>query len=197
MRTVHRPEHWAAWDDRYRATFFNSLYGGRLVAMLCTETEHGVNVCPVSQIVHVGAFPASVGILLRPASDRHQTRAHIEAGAPLSLHWLPSKEAQHAHQCSAAYPPTASEVDAVGWTFHPAPSSRLEEALISAHLTWKETHHLFNGTSLYVFHITEIQAQGQPEADGFWDFQGQLLHSQGLDRYGEFEARTQQPYARP
>jgi len=197
MKTVHRPEHWATWDDRYRATFFNSLYGGRLVAMFCTENEHGVNVCPVSQIVHVGATPASVGILLRPASNRHQTRANIEAGVPISLHWLPRSEVKNAHQCSAAYPQTTSEMDAVGWTFHPYPTSRLDEGLISAHLTWKETHNLFNGTSLYVFHITEIQAHVHPDEEGFWDFQGQLLHSQGLNHYGEFKTLTKQPYARP
>lgn len=197
MKTVYRPEEWAAWSDRYRAQFFNSLYGGRLVAMLCTETEQGANVCPVSQILHVGASPASVGILLRPESDRHQTRALLDAKRPTSLHWMPSEKLHEAHQCSAAYPAHASEAEAVGWTFHPYPMSSLEEALISVQLDWKETHPLFNGTALYVFHLTSIQTSIVPREDGFWDFQGGLLHSQGLDHYGRFESESALPYARP
>lgn len=197
MTQSYHPEDWSQWESRYRAQFFNSLYGGRLVAMLCTEREGLANLCPVSQILHVGASPASVGILLRPESDKHQTRSHLAQGFTASLHWMPSNQVNEAHQCSAAYPAGHSEADAVGWTFHPAPISRLEVALISAHLEVVETHELFNGTALYVFHITRIHAKLKPEEDGFWAFDGKLLHSQGLDHYGTFESTASLPYARP
>lgn len=197
MSTLYRPAEWSNWDDRYRAQFFNSLYGGRLLALLGTEKDGKVNLCPVSQIVHVGASPPSLGILLRPESDRHQTRQNLSTGCPISLHWMPSDELLNAHQCSAAYPPEQSEADVVGWTYLPLPECRLKEALLSARLTWRETHDLFNGTALYVFSLDALYAHIEPDPHGFWDFGGQVLHSQGLDHYGRFESTATLPYARP
>jgi flavin reductase (DIM6/NTAB) family NADH-FMN oxidoreductase RutF len=195
MTHQFQSEDWAQWNSRYRAQFFNSLYGGRLVALLCTEWEGTANFCPVSQILHVGASPASLGILLRPESDTHQTRKYINLGAAVSLHWMPAYEMDRVHQSSAAYPEGQSEADAVGWAFHPAPVSQL--ALVCATLTLKESHHLFNETALYVFEIKSIASTGAPDETGFWEFEGGLLHSQGLDHYGSYHTQASLPYARP
>ena len=107
---------WSHWPRHQRGHFFNSLYGARIVPLLVTEGKIW-NAAPMSQILHVGADPARVGILLRPESSGHQTRTNLAQTPWASLHAMPVECADQVHQASAAYDENTSELERLGWTY--------------------------------------------------------------------------------
>ena len=199
-RSSWQLEDWSQWDRHYRGRFFNSLYGGRSVGLLCTQGAVW-NAAPVSQILHVGAHPPQVGVLMRPDSENHQTRSNLTLQPWASLHFMPISDAERVHQASAAYGPEASELALLGWSHCPwtaYPVVALDDALLSLCLEVHEVLDLRNGTSLYVFDIREVTSNAQPDTLGHWPLSEKMLHSQGLEHYGHaVMPHGPLPYARP
>lgn len=191
---------WSNWDQMYRGQFFNSLYGARSVALLCSQGEVW-NAAPVSQIIHVGANPPRVGVLMRPNSAKHQSQSNLFREPWASLHFMPEDHAHRVHQASAAYTDHDSELAILGWDFHPwedYPAILLKDACLSLCLEVNEVLALQNGTALYVFDIHAIESQGTPDSLGHWPITENILHSQGLDYYGHaVMTHGPLPYARP
>ena len=191
---------WSQWPRHQRGHFFNSLYGARIVPLLVTEGPVW-NAAPMSQILHVGADPARVGILLRPETSGHQTRKNLAQKPWASLHAMPADHVDQVHQASAAYDEDTSELDHLGWAYEGWPGwpvAYLPEAGWSLALEVHEIHELSNGTALYVFDIHAVRAVHDPLPSGHWVDSASLLHSIGLDQYGQAHLLGgPRPYAKP
>ena len=69
---------WEQRDRRWRATFVNSLSGFKSAALLGTRSASGLeNVSIFSQIMHLGAAPALLGIVFRPDSVERHTLSNL------------------------------------------------------------------------------------------------------------------------
>lgn len=60
-------------DQRFRTHFINSLTGFKSLNLVGTVNESGItNLAVFSQIVHLGADPSLIGMIVRPASVTRQ-----------------------------------------------------------------------------------------------------------------------------
>ena len=65
-------------DQRYRATFMNSISGFKSLQMVATKNSLGKsNIALFNSIFHVGANPPYIGFVVRPNGDQHETLSNI------------------------------------------------------------------------------------------------------------------------
>jgi len=114
---------------------------------------------------------------------------------------MPVECADQVHQASAAYDENTSELERLGWAYERwkgFPVAYLPEAGWSLALEVHEIHELSNGTALYVFDIHAVRAAHHPLPSGHWVDSASLLHSIGLDQYGQAHILGgPRPYAKP
>ena len=91
-------------DQRYRSNLINCLSGFKSVNLVGTkDTEGNTNLAIMSQIFHLGADPALMGLIIRPASvSRHTYENILETGFYTFNHIIPGM-VKSAHQTSARY----------------------------------------------------------------------------------------------
>ena len=102
-------------EQRYRANFINSLTGFKSLVLVGTAAINGQkNLAIFNSIVHLGAHPPLIGMVIRPDSvDRHTLQNILETGY-YTINHVQEEMMEKAHQTSARYPKTISEFDAVG-----------------------------------------------------------------------------------
>jgi len=193
-----------AMEKRYRAAFINSLTGYKSVALVGSQDQTGqTNLAIFNSLVHVGAHPPLIGMIVRPDSvDRH-TLQNIEETGVYTINHIQESMIQQAHQTSARYPKEVSEFEAVGLTpeyltnFH-APFVKESNIKMAIQFKEKVPFHI-NGT---IFVIGEIQQVYLPEttiqSDGLVDIVrvGSITNI-GLDSYHTVNAGLRIPYAKP
>ena len=102
-------------SQRYRAEFINSLSGFKSANLVGTrDKQNNNNVCIVSSVVHVGAHPPLLGMIMRPHTVQRDTLENIKTTSVYTLNSVTSKFTQQAHQTSARYPHSVSEFEKVG-----------------------------------------------------------------------------------
>ena len=108
-------------DKRQRVALINSLPGFKPVVLVGTVNEESrTNVCVINSCFHVGADPALMGMIIRPApegTERH-TLENILATRAYSVNAVTRAMAQRAHHTSARFTRDQSEFDACGFTEH-------------------------------------------------------------------------------
>jgi flavin reductase (DIM6/NTAB) family NADH-FMN oxidoreductase RutF len=73
-RVVYSLMQMMAWSDRRRIATINSLSGFKSATLVGTSSpEHGDNLAVISSIVHLGANPPLMGMILRPPGDDSHT----------------------------------------------------------------------------------------------------------------------------
>ena len=191
-------------EQRYRATFINSLTGFKSVAMIGTVDSKGQkNLAIFNSIVHLGAHPPLIGMITRPDSvDRHTLQNILETGY-YTINHVQEEMMEKAHQTSARYPKTVSEFDAVGLDFeviNDFPAPFVKASTIKIGVQFKEkVPFAINGT---IFVIGEIKQITLPkdvvQTDGFVDLvnAGTITNS-GLDSYHVVLDGRRFPYAKP
>jgi flavin reductase (DIM6/NTAB) family NADH-FMN oxidoreductase RutF len=191
-------------EQRYRATFINSLTGFKSLALVGTIGKSGgTNLAVFNSIVHLGAHPPLVGMVIRPDSvDRHTLQNILETGY-YTINHVQESFMQQAHQTSARYPKEISEFEAVGLTkefISDFSAPFVHESVIKVGVEFKEKiPFAINGT---VFVIGEIKQVILPKAsihaDGFIDlvYAGTITNS-GLDSYHSVSSGKRFPYAKP
>ena len=104
-------------EQRFRATFINSLTGYKSVALIGSKDVNGqTNLAIFNSIVHLGAHPPLLGMVIRPDSvDRH-TLQNIENTGYYTINQIHTSFIEKAHQTSARYPKEVSEFEEVGLT---------------------------------------------------------------------------------
>jgi flavin reductase (DIM6/NTAB) family NADH-FMN oxidoreductase RutF len=191
-------------DKRFRATFINSLTGFKSVSLIGSKDKTGnTNLAIFNSIVHLGAHPPLIGMVVRPDSvDRHTLQNIEETGYYTINHILPDF-IEKAHQTSARYPKEVSEFDAVGLT----PEYKCEfyapfvgESTIQIAMNFKEkVPFTINNTLFLIGEINQIYLPSDIILpDGFVDLvAASSITNSGLDSYHIVSEGVRFPYAKP
>jgi len=194
----------ASLDQRYRASLINSLGGFKSVNLVGTINKNGqTNLAIFNSIVHLGAHPPLVGLIVRPDSvERHTYENIIETGY-FTLNHLNATNYIPAHQTSARYPREVSEFKACGFNEDYKDgfiAPYVQDSKIQIGLKLREVIELKINKTLFV--ISEIQHVYLPVRsimpDGFVDLEsaGSITCS-GLDSYHSTQRLSRLSYAKP
>lgn len=192
------------FEQRYRATFINSLTGFKSVALIGTANEEGhTNLAIFNSIFHLGANPPMFGFVVRPHSVERHTLDNILNTKQLTVNHIQEPFYQQAHQTSARYPAHQSEFDATGLTplyrqGCAVPFVQESNIQIAAEFVRKIDVEE-NGTLIIVARITAVYL---PEdcigTDGYIDVeQAGSITCVGLDSYHRTTRIGRLPYAKP
>ncbi|MEL7532032.1 MAG: flavin reductase [Bacteroidota bacterium] len=187
----------------YRRNLINSVGGFKSLALVGTIDREGqTNLSLISSIIHVGANPPLLGMLMRPHVVPRHTIENIEATHHFTINHVREEIYEQAHQTSARYPKEVSEFEATGLTeefskAHPAPY--VLESSVRMGLKFVERHQIMaNATQLIIGEIIELSVPsiGLKE-DGFIDLEslGTLTVS-GLDSYHKTQTLGRLAYAK-
>jgi flavin reductase (DIM6/NTAB) family NADH-FMN oxidoreductase RutF len=191
-------------EQRYRASLINSLGGFKSVNLVGTKNLKGQsNLAIFNSIVHLGAHPPLVGMIIRPDSVERHTYENILETKYYTLNHLTKTNYIQAHQTSARYPREISEFTASGLNeeykdgfFAPY----VKESNIQSGLKLLELIEIkLNGTILVIGEIEHIYLPNSAlMTDGFIDLElaGSITCS-GLDSYHSTGKLARLAYAKP
>ncbi|MHA8101551.1 flavin reductase family protein [Aquirufa nivalisilvae] len=190
-------------DKSFRTNLINHLSGVKAVHLMGTfDEQHQSNLAIFSNVIHIGANPAMMGVLFRPVGADSHSYKNIQANKRFTLNQIPLSMVQQAHQTSARYPLGKSEFEACG-----IEEERISEfdgpfvknSLVKIGLTWEEEHLIkSNQTILIVGKIQYISIQDSILLpDGHIDLDvAQCVSAGGLDTYYQVKKLAQFPYAK-
>lgn len=193
----------AAKDNRYAALLINSLSGFKSANLVGTVNQHGQsNLSIVSSVVHLGARPPLLAMIIRPHSVPRDTLDNILATGYYTLNQVHSGMYQAAHQTSARYPSDVSEFAEVGleeqWLAgFPAPF--VAQSRIKLGMVLKEHHTLaINQTEMVIGEIQQIILPDHcVAADGYVDIeQAGMVVVSSLDSYHQTQLLAHLSYAK-
>lgn len=190
-------------EKSFRTNLINHLSGGKAVHLIGTFNEQGQsNLAIFSNVIHVGANPAMMGILFRPVGADSHTYKNIQANKKFTLNHILFSLAQQAHQTSARYPLSTSEFEACGIEEERIPefdAPFVKQSLVKIGLIWEEEHLIkSNQTILLVGKIQYISVEDSillPNGNIDLDL-AQSLSAGGLDSYYQLKKVAQFPYAK-
>lgn len=192
-----------SWEREYRRAFVNTLSGIKAAFLLATQDQNGRNnLALFTSVVHLGAAPPLLGVVLRPAQSRQDTRRIIQPGTPFSLNAVSLNQMEAAHQCSAHYPADQSEFDACRLTpwfsaTHRAPF--VKESPLKIGLTAVDLMDVkANGTRFVVASVTEVHLEEKllgPDGQ-IRPHDAQLCGVVGLNAWHSHQPEKNIPFAR-
>ncbi len=192
------------FEQRYRATFINSLGGFKSLALIGTVNKNKqTNLAVFNSLFHLGANPPMFGFIIRPDSvDRH-TLNNILTTSEFTVNHVFESFYKQAHQTSARYNSATSEFEATGLTpefkgEYKAPFVKESKIQIAADFV-RKIDLIENGTILIIAQIKNISMpQDCVLSDGFIDLEkaGSLTCS-GLDSYHSTKKIARLIYAKP
>ncbi|AHM59160.1 hypothetical protein D770_04465 [Flammeovirgaceae bacterium 311] len=189
-------------EQRYRANLINSLAGFKSVSLIGTINRSGItNLAVFSQIFHLGADPALIGVLVRPNSSPRHTLANMEETGYFTINHIRQDFLLQAHHTSARW--DHSEFHAcrlTPWYSKTLKAPYVAEANVRIGLEVAETQMLsINNTILVIGAIEEIWIpENCLEPDGFVDLEeAGSLTSSGLDSYHSTKKVARLSYAKP
>ena len=105
-------------EPRYRANLINSVSGFKSASVVGTSQGRSYleNLAIVSSVVHVGAHPPLIGMVMRPHTVVRDTLHNIKTTGCYTLNQVHCDWTKQAHQTSARYPTEVSEFQATGLT---------------------------------------------------------------------------------
>ncbi len=195
---------WEGWERIYRANFINCLSGFKPAVLIGTcNTERLTNLALFSNLVHLGADPALIGLINRPREATPHTLANIEATGAFTINHIHPGILAQAHQTSAKYALEESEFTATGLTAQWEPgiiAPFVKESRLKYSLSLKEIIPIaFNRTFLVIGQIEEVLLEDASirSEDGFLDLeQIEAMSSSGLDAYYKTSLVQRLGYAR-
>ena len=188
----------------YRRNLINSLSGFKSLMLCGTQNKAGqTNLSLISSVVHVGATPPYVGMIMRPPVVERHTYENIIETEVYTLNHVQESYYQAAHQTTGRYDREQSEFDAAGlhtWYQEGIAAPFVQEADIKIGLKLVERYDIkVNGT---VMLIGEVVALHLPDAcvgeDGYIDHhKAGTLTVSGLDAYHKTQKIDRLSYAKP
>jgi len=191
-------------EQRYRAAFINSLGGFKSICLVGTKNKNAQsNLAIFNSIVHIGAHPPLMGMIVRPDSVERHTYENIVETKYYTLNHIHENIYKQAHQSSARYSREQSEFLACGLTeefknnfFAPY----VKESHIQIGLELKEEIKIkSNATILILGEVKHVYLPvGAQNPDGFIDLEkfGSIAGS-GLDSYHRTNKIARLSYAKP
>ena len=194
----------AALETHERVLFINSLSGFKSANLVGTANAvQQSNLAIVSSVVHLGANPPLLGMVMRPHSVPRGTLENILDTGVYTLNHVHADIYKQAHQTSASYSEDDSEFDEVGFSeqwennFN-APF--VQESRIKIGMEFREQHNLgINGTEFIIGEIVSIEMPDELVGeDGFVSLEkaGTVAVS-SLDTYHSTQTLASLSYAKP
>jgi flavin reductase (DIM6/NTAB) family NADH-FMN oxidoreductase RutF len=189
-------------DRFYRANFINSVTGYKSLHLVGTQDKEGIsNLAVFSQVIHLGADPALIGILFRPRIPGMNTLENIQQTGYFTLNHILPEMSQQAHWTSAKW--SQSEFSEVGLTEQyvsgfPAPFVKESVVKIGLRLVG-EYPVLVNNTCLVAGAIEYLEIPDDAiKQDGFVDLvKTRTVAGFGLDGYFADGNYDRYSYAKP
>ena len=189
--------------QRARANLINSLSGYKSANVVGTSNGTTTNLAIVSSVVHIGANPPLMGMIMRPHTVVRDTLANIKQTGVYTINHVGTAWVDKAHQTSARYPADCSEFEAVGltpWYTDHFSAPFVAESEIKIGLKKHEIIPLTcNNTELVIGEIEYVFAPSHAlREDGSVALE--LLNSacvSGLDTYHSGNAIARFEYAKP
>lgn len=188
--------------QRYRANMINSLSGFKPAVLLGTTDGTTHNLAVISSVVHIGANPPLLGMIMRPHTVQRDSLGNIKKQGFYTLNHVNTDWVDKAHQTSARYEIDESEFDAVGLTAQFSehfPAPYVLESQIKMGLKVAQHFTLINDTEMVIGEIQELHLPNNVVADdGYIDIEaaGSACIS-GLDSYHSTSRLAQYAYAKP
>lgn len=191
-------------EQRYRATFINSVGGFKSLCLIGTISKDGMhNLAVFNSFFHVGANPPLFGLVIRPDSVERHTLDNILATGTFTVNHVNASIYRQAHQTSARYAREQSEFKATHLTPEftgtcTAPFVKESDVRMSAKLI-RRINLDENGTCIIIAVIQEVQLPDDCIGeDGFVDLEkAGTVTCQGLDSYHQTKRLARLSYAKP
>ena len=189
-------------EQRYRANLINSLSGFKSAVLLGTTDGKTNNLAVISSVVHIGANPPLLGMIMRPHTVQRDSLDNIKQQCFYTLNHVNTQWADKAHQTSARYEQDESEFDAVGLTpfFSDTFSAPyVKESEVNIGLKVAQHFSLLNNTEMVIGEIQEVFfAKDALDKDGYLDIEALNTASiSGLDSYHSSKRLARYAYAKP
>lgn len=193
-----------ALEKNFRTNFVNSLSGFKSANLIGTiSNTQKTNLAVFSSVIHVGANPPAMAILVRTATVERNTYSNIKENGYFTVNHIHKDFFRKAHQTSARYPKDVSEFDECGFTAQftdTLPAPYVKEAAVKIGLKMTEEHIIkFNQTVFIVGEIMEVILDDTLiQKDGYIDIEkANTLTVSGLDSYHTTQRITRLSYAKP
>lgn len=180
----------SAYENRYRATFINSLAGIKQAILIGTKSKDGFsNLAIFNSLIHIGANPPLWGFICRPDVVKRDTLNNILETGYYTLNYVSATDFSKAHQTSAKYSKDISEFDACGFTEQyrvGVDVPFVNEAHIKVLMKFEQKIDItINNTILVIGSIEQIEInESLVSADGFVALEkANTLACVGLDAY--------------
>lgn len=194
----------AEFPKEFRRNFMNCLSGFKSLCLCGTMNQEGVpNLSLISSVIHVGANPPLMGMLMRPETVKRDTIENIQKSGLFTLNHVNPEILEAAHQASARYQVDVSEFEETNLTplIHDKFSAPfVKESVLRIGLSFQERHTILaNATTLIVGKIVVIETDKRAiKEDGFIDLEElRSITVSGLDSYHSTNHLKRLSYARP
>ena len=192
-----------ALEKHTRTHLSNSLSGFKSANLIGTQDLLGnTNLSIVSSVIHLGANPPLVAMIIRPHSVPRHTFENILQTGTYTINQVNKSIYKQAHQTSARYDKEESEFDATGLTpeyLNDFAAPFVKESRLKYSVKFVENQHLaINGTELVIGEIMDVFVdKAALQSDGFLDLQAiETVAVTGLDSYHTSNKLTRLPYAK-
>lgn len=147
--------------QRYRAEFINCLSGFKSANLIGTRSREGVdNLAVVNSVVHIGAHPPLLGMIMRPHTVQRDTLENIKNTGVYTINNITSDITAAAHLTSARFETSVSEFEAVGLTAKDSgavDAPYVTESSIQLSMEVQDIQYLaINQTELVIGQIVEV-----------------------------------------
>ncbi len=190
-------------EKRYRAKLINSLSGFKSVGLIGSVDKEGKdNLAIFSSGFHLGADPALMGIIIRPASVPRHTYENILETKFYTFNHINENIVKEAHQTSARYDREQSEFDIANLNREYLNNSKVpfvKESRLKFLLNYREHHELkINNTIMVIGEIVYINCEDKVlREDGSLNIENSgSLTTSGLDCYHRTEEVVRLSYAK-
>ena len=190
-------------EQRYRASFINSLGGFKSLILVGTADNNGAsNLSVLNSLFHIGANPPLCGMIIRPNIEERHTLDNLLETGYYTVNHVRESFVHAAHKTSARYPKEVSEFEAVGLTpiWHQEYKVPfVGESSVKWLMQFREKHDLaINGTHMVIGEIMEVHIPDEAlQSDGFVDLEAAgTLTCSGLDAYHKTEKISRLSYAK-
>lgn len=198
-----KPETIVSLDKNYRTNLINGISGGKPACLVGTKNNQGINnVAIFSNIIHIGANPALIGILFRPITDKNHTYQNIKKHSYFTLNHIESNFIEKAHYTSAKFLDDVSEFEACQLTpefLEEFQAPFVKESQLKIGLKFIEEQHIQSNNTILV--IGQVEHIFIPN-EGL-DSEGNVLLEKlngvsigGLNTYYKLSEIGQFPYAK-
>lgn len=193
-----------AFEKLYRTNFVNSLSGFKSANLIGTISKEGkTNLAIFSSVIHVGANPPLIGMLVRPASVPRHTYTNIKETGYFTINHINEEIYKQAHQTSARYEKEVSEFDECGLTTEYSATIKapyVKESKIKIGCRFVEEHQIKTNNTIFI--VGEILEVIIPDDvlmnDGYVDIEkGGTITISSLDSYHETKRIARLSYAKP